>query len=87
MQVVLLAMPGHKGACAIDDTGRKALAVLRALGLPTCLGLSCGPETGSLQDRAAARKAAAAALEQEVCIMMYIGPAWHSSIPKIGALF
>ena len=27
-QVVLPAMPGHKTACAIDATGRQALAVL-----------------------------------------------------------
>ena len=66
MQVVLLAMPAQKGATAIDASGRKALGVLRALGLPTCLGLSCGPQIGSLQDRSAAKKAAAAALELEV---------------------
>ena len=65
-QVVLFLMPGQKGASCIDAGGRRVLGVCRALGLPTPLGVACSPSSSSLQDRAAAKKAASAALALEV---------------------
>lgn len=66
VQVVLFIMPGHKGAVSIDASGRSGLAICRALGIASSLAVAHAPAAASLQDRAAAKKAAASALAMEV---------------------
>lgn len=74
-QVVLLAVPGDERQEAIDQQGLMALAVLRALGLPTVVGvvqLEGGPSGGgkgggnAMKARSAAKKRGAAALQEQV---------------------
>ncbi|GAB4814739.1 hypothetical protein N2152v2_001785 [Parachlorella kessleri] len=69
-EVVLLAVPGDEHAQVIDSQGQMALAVLRALGLPTVVGLVQAP-TGQghknlLKERSAAKKHAAVAFAEQV---------------------
>eukprot|EP00887_Chlorella_sp_A99_P006809 scaffold2.g6809.t1 len=73
--VVLLAVPGDERQEAIDEQGLMALAVLRALGLPTVVGvvqLEGGPSSGgkgggnAMKARSAAKKRGAAALQEQV---------------------
>eukprot|EP00884_Botryococcus_braunii_P001387 jgi/Botrbrau1/11249/Bobra.0038s0021.1 len=64
-EVILCVLPGEKGS-TIDAQGKEALAVLRALGLPSLLLAVQMPPGSSLKERAAAKKAAAAELSSQV---------------------
>jgi len=64
-QVVVLAMPGSPGADAADERGLAALAILRAMGLPTLVGLVQEPNN-SLKEKSAAKKRGRALLDREV---------------------
>ena len=64
-QVVVLAMPGSPAADAADERGLAALAVLRAMGLPTLVGLVQEPNN-SLKEKSAAKKRGRALLDREV---------------------
>ena len=70
LQVVLLAVPGDEHAQVIDSQGQMALAVLRALGMPTIVGLVQAPvgqgSRNLLKERSAAKKHAAMAFSEQV---------------------
>jgi hypothetical protein len=70
VQVLLLALPGDERAEAVDAQGQMGLSVLRALGLPTVVGLvqmPAGPGSkNALRERSAAKKHAAAAFAEQV---------------------
>lgn len=68
---MLLALPGDARAETVDAAGQQALAVLRALGMPTLVGLVQLPDgaaagKNALKERSAAKKHAAAAFEEHV---------------------
>ena len=66
LQVVLMVLPGGDNAEPVDPCGLTALAVMRAMGIPTLIPLVQGrPEALSMKQRAADRKRAAAALEPQ----------------------
>ena len=50
----------------IDDSGERALAILRNFGLPTLVPVVLPPEGAPLKVRAASKKLAAASLELQV---------------------
>ena len=68
--VLLLLVPGSERALAVDAEGALAMRVLRAMGLPTCVGVvACGGGAGSgaaaaasMKERSAAKKRAEKAL-------------------------
>lgn len=69
-QVILLALPGDERVEAVDQEGQAALAVLRALGMPTLVGLVQAPAApgskNALKERSAAKKHAGAAFAEHV---------------------
>ena len=71
-QVVVLAMPGSPAADAADERGLAALAVLRAMGLPTLVGLVQEPNN-SLREKSAAKKRGRALLDREARVR-FAGP-------------
>ena len=64
-QVVVLAIPGSPTADSTDEQGLAALAVLRAMGLPTLVGL-VQESVSSLKAKSAAKKRGRALLDREV---------------------
>ena len=67
LQVVLMVLPGGDGVPIVDPCGLTALAVMRAMGVPTLIPLvQSQPGAASMKQRAADRKQAAAALEPQV---------------------
>ena len=60
-------MPGSPTADAADERGLAALAILRAMGLPTLVGLVQEPNN-SLKEKSAAKKRGRALLDREVRI-------------------
>jgi pre-rRNA-processing protein TSR1 len=72
--VLLLALPGGERAAAVDAEGALALRVLRAMGLPACVGVVLGGEGGggdgsaagdaapNMKERSAAKRRAEKAL-------------------------
>ncbi|KAK9859345.1 hypothetical protein WJX84_011275, partial [Apatococcus fuscideae] len=66
-EVVLMVLPGGDGVPIVDPCGLTALAVMRAMGIPTLIPLvHSQPGVVSMKQRAADRKQAAAALEPQV---------------------
>lgn len=69
-EVVVLALPGDVNTVTIDDAGSGALAILRALGLPAVTALVQCPAASEgknpLKERAAAKKHAVNALQEQV---------------------
>ena len=63
--MIIAMLPGDEKEEAADEGGRAAMALLRAMGLPTLHGLVHG-SASSLKEKAAAKKRAAALLTQEV---------------------
>lgn len=61
-------LPGDEREEAADEGGRAAMALLRAMGLPTLHGLVHG-SAASLKEKAAAKKSASALLTLEVCAL------------------
>ena len=78
-EVVLLAMPGDVGTHTIDDAGGAALGVLRTMGLPAVAALVQSPAAADgrnvLKERAAAKKHATNALQEQVGLALG-GAAW-----------
>lgn len=66
LQVVLLVLPGKKGAVLLDTAGEAALAVLRTMGLPGLMAAVQGSSEASLKERAAAKKLGEAAVSSQV---------------------
>ncbi|KIZ05338.1 hypothetical protein MNEG_2614 [Monoraphidium neglectum] len=74
--VLLLALPCGEGSLVIDREGELALSVLRALGMPHCVGVVlCGADGGgggggaaaaSMKERSAARRRAEKALAAQL---------------------
>lgn len=88
-QVILLALPGDERVEAVDQEGQAALSVLRALGMPTLVGLVQAPAApgskNALKERSAAKKHAGAAFAEHVsalpgcgCCRCAIGAGWVS---------
>lgn len=69
-EVLLLALPGDVNTVTIDDAGSGALGILRALGLPAVTALVQSPAASEgknpLKERAAAKKHATNALQEQV---------------------
>lgn len=63
--MVVCVLPGGKGA-HMDDKGKQALGILRALGLPSLVLAVQVPTGASLKERAAAKKAAASEFASQV---------------------
>ncbi len=61
-------MPGSPAVDAADERGLAALAVLRAMGLPTLVGLVQEPNN-SLKEKSAAKKRGRALLDREVRVL------------------
>ena len=62
-----MVLPGGDGVPIVDPCGLTALAVMRAMGVPTLIPLvQSQPGAASMKQRAADRKQAAAALEPQV---------------------
>lgn len=86
-QVLLLLLPGGEGAAAVDAAGERALAVLRNLGLPACVGAVAGAPGAGLKQRAAAKKRAAAALDlQAGPVLQLVLVRWSSLVCGIWGL-
>ena len=60
-----MLVPGDEREEAADEGGRAAMALLRAMGLPTLIGLIPG-SASSLKEKAASKKRASAMLTLEV---------------------
>jgi hypothetical protein len=69
--VLLLAVPGDT-SCAVDSEGKAAVAVLRAMGLPSIVvavqsAVRKGANLSSMKERSALKKRAEEAVNSQVC--------------------
>ena len=53
VEVLLLLLPGHDGAAAVDSTGSSNLAILRAMGLPSTIAVVMSQQQQQQQHNAA----------------------------------
>ena len=61
----MLAIPGSPAVSAVDEQGLAALGILRAMGLPSLVGL-VQTSSDSLKEKSAAKKRGSALLAREV---------------------